>query len=114
VREALSELLEVTGYASRCFKRGDALLAEPAVDNFDCIVTDVRMPGIDGIELLEQLRGRGFRMPVIFITSTDDPATRRRALQSGAHAYLAKPAADEMLLAHLRSALEGEGASSVR
>lgn len=114
VREALSELLEVTGYASRCFERADLFLADPVADEVDCIITDVRMPGIDGIELQQRLRHRGSCTPIIFITSAHDPATRDRALACGAHAYLAKPIADDIILAHLRSALDGHIPSGLR
>lgn len=107
VREAISELLEVTGFASRCFDRADALLADPAIGDFDCIISDVRMPGIDGIELQQRLRGRGSDTPVIFITAAHDPVTRSRAFACGAHAFLTKPIADDIILAHLKTALNG-------
>jgi FixJ family two-component response regulator len=113
VREALSELLEVTNIASRCFDHPDAFLEEEEASDFDCIITDMRMPGIDGIELQKRLRDRGSKVPVIFITSTNDPATRSRAVEGGAHAYLAKPVADEILLARVRSALDGKASSRI-
>jgi FixJ family two-component response regulator len=106
VRESLSELLQVTGFGCRCFDSAEAFLADTSGADFDCIITDVRMPGIGGIELQERLRARGARTPVIFITSVLDRATRARALEAGAHAYLAKPIADDRLLAHLGAALD--------
>jgi len=106
VREALSDLLQVTGFASRAFASANALLSDAAIDDFDCIITDVRMPGIDGIQLQARLRTLCPATPLIFITSAHDPATRNRALECGAHAYLAKPIGDDVLLAHLESALD--------
>lgn len=114
VREAISELLEVTGFESRCFNRADAFLADPAIGDFDCIITDVRMPGIDGIELQKRLRGRGSHTPVIFITAAHDPITCARALECGAHAFLEKPIADDVILGHLRTALNGEKPSHAK
>jgi FixJ family two-component response regulator len=105
VREAISALLEVMGYSSRGFDRADAFLADPAAGNFDCLITDVRMPGIDGLELQRRLRAFAPGTPVIFVTSVDDPITRTRALESGAHAYLSKPIANDVILARLESAL---------
>lgn len=108
VREALSELLQVTGFSSRAFDRAEAFLADPAIADFACLITDVRMPGIDGLELQQRLRARGSDMPVIFITSAHDPVTHRRALECGAHAYLIKPIADGILLEYLETILGGE------
>ena len=107
VREALAELLQVTGFESRTFERADAFLADPGAGDFDCLITDVRMPGMDGIELHERLRAFAPAMPVIYITSAHDPATRARALECGAHAYLSKPIADDIILEQLESALAG-------
>lgn len=106
VREALSDLLQVEGLAARTFDCGAAFLA--ASDHFDCLVTDVRMPDLDGIELQRRLRGCGSAMPVIFITSSADEATRARALQGGAVAWFTKPVVDEALLGVLRTVLRGE------
>ena len=114
VREALAELLQVTGFESRCFERADTFLADAAADDFDCLITDVRMPGIDGLELHERLRVFAPAMPVIFITSAHDPVTRARALESGAHAFLSKPIADGMILEQLESALARRAPSRTR
>ncbi len=110
VRDALSELLQVSGIASRSFDCGDAFLADPAAGDFDCLITDVRMPGVDGLELQRRLRRFAPDTPVIFITSAHDPVSRLRALECGAHAYLSKPIADDIILSQLESALGG-GAS---
>jgi two-component system response regulator FixJ len=107
VREALCDLLQVEGLAARPFESGTAFLADATAEDCDCLVTDVRMPEIDGIELYKRLRARGAAMPVIFITSSDDQLARARALQHGAVAWFTKPVADEALLGALRTALKG-------
>ncbi len=105
VREALSDLLLVLGLACRTFDRAEALLAgyEPGI--FDCIITDVRMPGISGLDLLRRLRSLDPPVPVIVITSDTNPKTCAQALVAGAHACLTKPVEDDVLLDHLKAAL---------
>lgn len=105
MREALSDLLEVAGFSARAFDGADAFLAEYAATPFDLLVTDIRMPGIDGIELQAKLRALGSSIPVIFVTSASDAATRDRAREGGAFAYLTKPMSDELLLGRIHAAL---------
>lgn len=106
VREALFDLLQVEGLEARTYGNGAELLADEAADSFTCIVTDVRMAEVDGLELQKRLRARGSRVPVIFITSSVEDDTRIRAMREGATAWFTKPVADEALLAALRSAIE--------
>jgi FixJ family two-component response regulator len=105
MRDALSELVQVMGFASRSFHCAAAFLADLASERFDCLITDVRMPGMDGIELQRQLRALGSAIPVLMITSAPDPVARARALDGGARAYLIKPVDDSALFDHLRAAL---------
>ncbi|MDR6288389.1 MULTISPECIES: response regulator transcription factor [Inquilinus] len=105
MRDALSELLQVMGFSCSAFDGAAAFLAHHAPGRFDCLITDVRMPGMDGIDLHRRLRALGSTLPVVIITSAPDPATRARALDGGACAYLAKPVDDSALLDHLRSVL---------
>jgi len=105
VREALSDLLQVLNFSSRAFDRAEAFLAEFAPGRFDCLITDIRMPGVDGLELQRRLRALASSMPVIFVTSDGDPATKERALDEGAHAVLAKPVSDDDLIRCLKTAL---------
>lgn len=108
VREAIFDLLQVEGLTARTFDSASAFLAADASGSFDCLITDVRMPDMDGLELQQRLRARSSPMPVIFITSSTDEATRERALRTGATAWFTKPVADEALLGALRAAL-GQG-----
>jgi FixJ family two-component response regulator len=72
----------------------------------DCVVLDVQIPGLNGMEVNERLAGFNSRLPVIFITAYDEPGAAERALASGAVAFLRKPFNDELLIETLRVALE--------
>lgn len=111
VREALTDLIVVLGLGCRTFDRAEALLAEHERGAFDCIVTDVKMPGIDGFELLRRLRKSVLSVPVIVVTSDSSPKTHARALEGGAHACLTKPIEAHVLLGHLEAALARSGVS---
>ena len=107
VREALSDLVLVLGLEVRTFDRAEALLAAFEPGAFDCIITDARMPGMGGLQLLQRLRDLDPSVPIIIITSDTDPTIRSRALEGGAHAHLVKPIEARLLLVHLESALAG-------
>jgi len=107
VREALCDLLQVEGLTARPYESGSAFLTDESAGECDCLVTDVRMPEMDGLELQHRLRARGSALPVIFITSSDDRLARARALECGAAAWFTKPVADEALLGALRATLDG-------
>jgi FixJ family two-component response regulator len=110
VREALFDLLQVEGLPARMFENGAAYLADAHCMEFGCIITDVRMPEVDGLELQRRLRDCGSAIPVIFITSSVNEGTRERALSDGAVAWFTKPVADEELLFELRTVLKRRGA----
>lgn len=110
VGEALLDLLQVEGLSARMFKNGAAYFADAHYLEFRCVITDVRMPVMDGLELQRRLRACGSAMPVIFITSSVSDATRERALSEGAIAWFTKPVANEELLFELRTALGDPGA----
>ena len=105
VREDLSNVLPVLDLSCLTFDRAAAFMAEYAPGSFDCLITDVSMPGRSGLELLQHLRSLGSSMPVIIVTADTNPTTRSRAMKGGAHAYLTKPVSGEDLVGHLRSAL---------
>jgi two-component system response regulator FixJ len=105
MREALFELLQVVALASRTFDGAEAFLEAYAPGSFDCLITDIRMPGVSGLELQQRLKSLGSTIPIIVVTSSNDPLTRTRALQDGALAYLSKPVKDVDLIRHLMAAL---------
>lgn len=102
VRDALCDLLLVEGMTAHSFAGASDFLAED-VNAFGCLITDVRMPEINGLELQQRLRVRGSKLPVIFITSSANDATRTEALRGGATAWFTKPVADDALLGVLRT-----------
>ena len=105
VREALSDLLLVQDLSCRTFDRAETFMAEYVPGKFDCLITDVSMPGHSGLDLLQRLRSIGSSIPVIIVTADTSPTARSRAIRDGAHAYLTKPISSEALLRHLQSAL---------
>jgi FixJ family two-component response regulator len=107
MREALAELLEVLSLAGAVFDRAEAFLSELAPGRFDCLITDLHLPGMSGLELQRKLKVLGSAIPVIVITSSLDPLSRSRSLQEGAFAYLTKPFSDRSLIDRVRAALEG-------
>ncbi|MCI4590828.1 response regulator [Sphingobium sp. BYY-5] len=109
IRDALSELLMVEGFACQPFENALAFIAEIGRSSFDCLITDMRMPGMNGLDLLEHLHARGENLPAIVLTSVVDDQSRTRSLGVGAQAWLGKPVADSVLLHALRRALQDKG-----
>lgn len=107
MREALSELLEALSISSVVFDRAVPFLTALSTGSFDCLITDLRLPGISGLDLQRRLRVLGSSIPVIVITSSLDPRSRNRSMEEGAFAYLTKPFSDKTLIEHVRRALDG-------
>ncbi len=108
VRKSLRFLLTSADMDTRLFESGVELLDEVASLVPGCIVTDVRMPGIDGLELVRRLRGMGVSHPVIVITGHGDVPLAVEAMKAGAIDFLEKPFKDEVLLASIRAALSAD------
>ena len=106
VRESLPDLLGELGFASRAFSSAEGFLSSDCVDETKCLILDVAMPGITGLDLQEELRRRGQAIPIIFITAKRDEAIRARALKQGAVKFLHKPFSDTALLDALNAALQ--------
>jgi len=106
VREALGDLLMVSGLACHTFAGAASFLTALQTRSFDCLVTDIRMPEMNGIELIERLRDSGTCLPVIVLSSVLDPQARARALALGACAWFTKPVSDERLLGAIAAAIE--------
>jgi FixJ family two-component response regulator len=112
MRLALSELLQVLALSCLTFDGPEAFLAAYAPGAFDCLITDICMPGMSGLELQRHLRSLGSSIPVIVLTSSTDPVSPSLALNDGAVAYLSKPVNDDTLIRHLRVALGRDFAGS--
>lgn len=109
VRRALKRLARSLGMDAETFTAGrefiDLLGAMPSFQP-DCVILDVQMPGMNGLEVQEQLAQSGSRLPVIFITAHDEVGARERALAAGAVAFLRKPFDDELFIKTLNVALK--------
>jgi FixJ family two-component response regulator len=103
VRESLPDLLREFGFAVQSFSSAEEFLASGEMDQTKCLVLDVVMPGMTGLELQKELKVRGRNTPVIFITAQKDEGLRARALAQGAVELLVKPFSDTALLAALRA-----------
>lgn len=114
VRQSLEFLLRASGMAAKTYDCAPAFLtALPATDT-GCVITDVRMPGMSGIELLKRLGEMQIHMPVIVITGHGDVPLAVEAMKNGAVDFLEKPYDDEALLAAVRSALDRSQRNAVR
>jgi FixJ family two-component response regulator len=112
VREAINSLLRSVGLHAEVFASAEEFLSSGYQHNAECLILDVRMPGMSGLQLQEQLTCAKFDVPIIFITAhVSDTQARTRALQAGAVDFLIKPFSEEALLndiyAALRSKQEG-------
>lgn len=111
LRDALAELCEVLDYGCQLFGSAESFLAAHAPGRFDCVMTDLNMPGLSGLDLVQHLRQAEPSLPVIVISAQADPQIRAQILRSGALAFLSKPIDDQVLHRHLIAAL-GRGPRS--
>ena len=105
VRESLPDLLHEFGFAARAFSSAQEFLSSNSLDETKCLILDVVMPGMTGLDLQHELRRGGHEIPVIFITAQKDPAIREEALGEGAVKVLYKPFSDTALLEALNAAI---------
>lgn len=108
VREATKGLVRSLGYTAATFASAEEFLDSTHLHETSCLITDVQMPGLNGVELQSRLIADGHRMPVIFITAFLDERLRTRALDAGACGFLTKPFDDEILIGHLDRALKSD------
>jgi len=106
LRRSLGNLLTSVGLRVETFESAQAFLDSGSRSHTACLVLDLRMPGIGGLDLLRRLGASGSRIPVIILTAHGDDDTRQRSLQAGAVAFLEKPVKGAALLAAVRSALD--------
>lgn len=106
VRDALTLMLEQENMAVEAFATAEGLLASGHLDCCGCIIIDVRMPGMDGMQLQEELSERSIPLPIIFLTGHGDIPMSVRAIKAGAVDFLTKPVTREQLLASVRAAIQ--------
>src|SRR5205085_9970401 len=111
MRSALQGLLKAVGLPAQAFASAEEFLKSGQHRQAGCLIADIRMPGMSGLELQAQLNAEACRIPIIFITAHGDEKMRMQALRAGAVEFMAKPFNDEVLLESVRAALES-GAGS--
>ena len=104
VRDSLSLMLQQDGYRICCFDSGEAFIAASSPDRQGCAIIDIRMPGMDGIQLQEEMIRRQMQLPVIFLTAHGDIPKSVKAMKAGAVDFLTKPVTRKDLLAALQTA----------
>src|SRR4030081_2943615 len=107
IRSALQGLMKVVGFPARSFASAEEFLESRVHEQTACLIADIRMPGMSGLELLARLNAEHCRIPTIFITAHGDARMRMQALRAGAVEFLAKPFDDDALVESVRVALEG-------
>jgi FixJ family two-component response regulator len=105
VRKAVARLLDAAGYRSECFAEPGRFLARPPHDGPSCLVLDIQMPEMSGLELQARLSDAGHALPIIFVTGHGDIPTSVRAMRQGALDFLTKPFGSEQLLGAVEAAL---------
>src|SRR5262245_17153037 len=111
LQRALRDLMESAGLAARCYGSAEEFLESDVCDQTGCLVLDILMPGMSGLELQAKLNALGSRIPIIFITARGDAKLRTRAMTAGAVEFLSKPFDDDVLLEMVRAALRGSSPS---
>src|SRR5215472_13970499 len=106
VRESLPDLLRELGFAVRAFSSAEEFLSSDCVDETSCLILDIAMPGMTGLELEQELKSRSQEIPIVFITAQRDDTTRARLLKRGAAGFLLKPFSDTALLTAVNTALQ--------
>jgi FixJ family two-component response regulator len=100
MRQAMARLLSALGYCTELFASGEAFLDAATKSEASCLVVDIQLGDISGVELGRQLTANGFTFPIIFMTASDDETIRNGAMQLGCVSYLRKPfPADELIAA---------------
>jgi FixJ family two-component response regulator len=106
VQSALQELVESDGFSAKTFGSAEQFLESGSQRKVACLITDIRMTGMSGLDLMAKLKADGYRIPTIFITAHGDSRVRIQAMREGAVEFLMKPFDDQVLLSRLRAALD--------
>jgi FixJ family two-component response regulator len=104
MRTGIQRLLNAHGFATRVYESGEGFLDLDAASEVDCLLLDIHLGGMSGIELRRALKASGSTLPIIFMTAFDDEATRKEATEAGCVAYLRKPFEGKLLVAALAKA----------
>jgi FixJ family two-component response regulator len=105
VRRAIGRLLQAHGFRPQGYASAEAFLWRGRMDEPACMVMDIELDGMSGVELLDRLKADGSSTPIVVMTTAEGESTRRRALDAGCVAYLQKPSSAELLLAAIAKAV---------
>jgi len=105
IRMAIRSLLRSLGFKVETFGSAEDLLGSARLDDVACLIVDLRLPGMSGVDLQRQLLAAKRELPMIFISAHDDPVAQQQALTAGALAFLRKPFSEEALIDAIRSGL---------
>ena len=111
-RIGITKLVQSFGFATQDFASAHALLDSPVLTRTACVISDIQMPALSGLQLLDELRTRGHNMPIIFVTAFPNERVRAQALVRGATCVLTKPFDGETLELCLATALKSNGTSA--
>jgi FixJ family two-component response regulator len=114
IREATKGLVRSLGYGAAAFASAEDFLQSDHVNDTACLITDVQMPGLSGVELQNRLIVQGNCTPIIFITAFPEERIRARALEAGAVGFLSKPFDEDCLIEYIHAALNGGKAGTVQ
>jgi FixJ family two-component response regulator len=109
VRVATHRLVRSLGHVAHTFASADDFLRSSQLNDISCVIADVHMPGMGGIELQNLLKTQGYRLPIIFITAFPEESVRAQALEAGAACFLIKPFDAQILIKHLDAAVKRHG-----
>jgi len=105
IRRTTTFLIESFGFRAAAFESAEGFLKSGQLHDTSCLIVDVQMPGMSGLELQSELAAAGYDIPIVFMTAYENKVSRQQAMQAGAVAFLAKPFGDEQLLQTVRLAL---------
>jgi FixJ family two-component response regulator len=106
VRQALGDCMESAGYAVESFASAEQFLVSPSAQNAACLILDVQLPGINGLELQDKLIGADNRVPIVFVTAQGTQTNREKAMRHGAAGFLSKPFRRDDLLKIIGTAIQ--------
>ena len=108
IQNAVKDLMESAGLSARCFGSAEEFLEWNQRNETACLIADISMPGMSGLEMQAKLMAEGSRIPIIFITAHGDANMKTQAINAGAVEFLSKPFDDEVLLGQVRAAQRSE------
>ena len=105
IRRTMTLLIQSFGFQAAVFDSAESLLKSRQLHQTSCLIVDVQMPDMNGLQLQRHLASSGYKIPIVFITAYDNKESRQQAMQAGAVAFLSKPFDDELLLETIRGTL---------